>query len=261
MSWYREPTLAEVEEQSKWDEDQQILDAVARDDVENFGRLVSAAAQRRGVDTGTVLCSAHSWPEQGRETVMHRAVRLHATRILHALITSPLRGPHGKTAEALFASFDGHQRTPLIVAALMGDSHVAEVGMLVTRGGDDAAARTWTYGLTALHLAAIWGHAGVVAYLLLSGAEADVPARGDGGNTPLMLAAHHGHVRVAEVLLERDRNKVAARAGCDPRQQPFTWLANQDPSSYRPANVHATNGLALQYRELRREFCGLFTWL
>lgn len=65
-------------------------------------------------------------------------------------------------------------------------------------------------GYTALHHAAIGGHADVVQVLLDSGA--DINARGSGGETPLLLAAAKGNLEVVELLVKNgaDVNKPGA---------------------------------------------------
>jgi hypothetical protein len=65
-------------------------------------------------------------------------------------------------------------------------------------------------GMTALHLAALEGHAAIARLLLEH--HAPINARGPRGETPLHLATYGGHSTVAEVLLEQGADLQATNA-------------------------------------------------
>ncbi|MGB9610311.1 MAG: ankyrin repeat domain-containing protein, partial [Bryobacteraceae bacterium] len=73
-------------------------------------------------------------------------------------------------------------------------------------------------GATALHDAALAGHAALVALLVDRGAPVDARER-DSGLTPLMVAASWGHEAVVGLLLERGADRTLRNhAGKDARQ-------------------------------------------
>lgn len=83
-------------------------------------------------------------------------------------------------------------------------------------------------GWTALHVAAYYGHDGVVA--ILHEAQAKLDIRDDEGCTPLLLATKRGHVSVMRKLLhERENGK--------------SQLEKQDNDGDAPLVVAAANGL------------------
>jgi ankyrin repeat protein len=67
-------------------------------------------------------------------------------------------------------------------------------------------------GASALHAAAIGGHAGIVRLLLDRGLRVNEPARVD-GMTPMAYAAVRGHLSVMRVLLERQADVNLADSG------------------------------------------------
>jgi len=89
--------------------------------------------------------------------------------------------------------------TALMLAATFGYSMVALD--LVNKG---ARVGLSSKGVTALHLAALQGHLGVVKTLLEKGA--DPQARNDEGLTPAMLALRNGHIEVAKYLSPEEAN-------------------------------------------------------
>lgn len=95
-------------------------------------------------------------------------------------------------------------RDDLLEAARVGD--VAAVSALLGAGADVNAARG--DGITALHLAAEHGHAGVARPLLDAGAAVGSGTR-IGSYTPLHLAARGGHADVVALLLEAGADPVA----------------------------------------------------
>eukprot|EP01047_Picozoa_sp_COSAG01_P038524 COSAG01_NODE_3131_length_6533_cov_6.407212_1_plen_272_part_10 len=107
---------------------------------------------------------------------------------------------------------DEYKHTALHEAAVKG--HAALVGALVGSGA--AVGAVEGYGRTALHWAAWNGHAAVVE--ALAGAGASVEAVDKDGNTPLSLAAYFGQTEAAAALLDAgadatrptDQGKTAA---------------------------------------------------
>lgn len=68
-------------------------------------------------------------------------------------------------------------------------------------------------GLTALHLAAFFGHTDIVRELVTQGAHVSALARNDSEQTPLHLAAIGGHFEAARVLLEHGASPDAQEHG------------------------------------------------
>jgi ankyrin repeat protein len=97
------------------------------------------------------------------------------------------------------------------------------VKLLVQRGAD-VEARGY-FETTALHKAATGGHEDVVVFLMEHGAEAN--SRDCANCTPLMCASMEGHIRVAQVILERTGLEA---------------LGDEDDGYYRPLNYAAMNG-------------------
>ena len=87
--------------------------------------------------------------------------------------------------------------TALHWAAIHG--HAAVVELLVSKGADVKAVNK--NGYTALHCAAIYGHAAIAE--LLVGNGADVKPINMNGNTPLHLAALNGNSSIVEFLVSR----------------------------------------------------------
>ena len=92
---------------------------------------------------------------------------------------------------------DEHGWTALHVAAGTGHTQVVEVLM---SGSADIANETERGQATSLHLAAFFGRASTVEYLLKVGAS--VNTKDMNGCTPLYLASASGHVEVVETLLK-----------------------------------------------------------
>jgi ankyrin repeat protein len=88
--------------------------------------------------------------------------------------------------------------TPLMMAAIRG--HVSVVQLLFERVSQMNLDEADEGGLTALHMAAFWGHPETVAFLLSKQAEPN--ARNVEGTTPLVLAARQGHAAVARLLAQ-----------------------------------------------------------
>ncbi|WP_133000281.1 ankyrin repeat domain-containing protein [Luteimonas arsenica] len=88
---------------------------------------------------------------------------------------------------------------PLLAAAGGDDDDAAGVALLLKHKArvDARDAR----GRSALHEAALAGHAGIMEALLEARADAD--ARDDGGRTPLLEAAFGGHLAAVDLLAER----------------------------------------------------------
>jgi ankyrin repeat protein len=79
------------------------------------------------------------------------------------------------------------------------EGHLGVVRVLVEHLGKRALRQTDEEGRTALHLAAYWGHAGAVTFLLTKGAPAFT--KDSFGCTAFLLACCKGHLDVVRVLL------------------------------------------------------------
>ena len=97
------------------------------------------------------------------------------------------------------------QDAGLIGAARQGDADAAQA--LLARGADPNLAQG--DGMTALHMAALEGHADVVSVLLRAGAEVGATTR-IGAYTPLHLASQAGHGAVVRALLGKGADATLA---------------------------------------------------
>jgi ankyrin repeat protein len=148
-----------------------------------------------------VLCGFHDLAEQ--LTIKHPQ----QVNAIGGYYVSPLgaalsRG-YLKTAKILYergAEVDvqgSDNRTPLRAASRSG--HLEIVQWLLSCGANSTV-RDEEYGLTPLHVAAIWGHVEVSRLLLQY--KADIHAHDKEGQTSLHGAALHSEVNVARLLLE-----------------------------------------------------------
>ena len=105
------------------------------------------------------------------------------------------------------------QDTGLMGAAKQGDAEAARA--LLAGGADPNLARG--DGMTALHMAALEGHADVVSALLEAGAEVG-PTTRIGAYTPLHLASQGGHAAVVRALLDdgADATLATTNSGATP---------------------------------------------
>jgi ankyrin repeat protein len=100
----------------------------------------------------------------------------------------------GQGAEA--SSRDASGETPIIWACKEG--HLGVVQVLLRHVGGQALQEVDEKGGTALHGAALWGHAEIVSLLLGQGAKAS--RRDILGRTPLLCGCKNGHLGVVRVL-------------------------------------------------------------
>ena len=89
------------------------------------------------------------------------------------------------------------------------DGDTEQVRALLDAGADVAAQSSG--GNTPLHLAAIWGHAGIATLLLDAGA--DPAALNNLCWTPLHHAVYGGHTDIAALLLDAEAGKAATAEG------------------------------------------------
>ncbi|RHZ47795.1 ankyrin repeat domain-containing protein [Aspergillus thermomutatus] len=107
---------------------------------------------------------------------------------------------------------------PLMAAAFGGQMDI--VRSLIERGVSRNT-RTVGNGDTAMHFAALGGHAAIVEYFLEAGVEADVV--NNAGDTPLLWAAGGGHADVVRVLLMAGEVNVNFRDRL--KRAPLIWAA------------------------------------
>jgi ankyrin repeat protein/L-ascorbate metabolism protein UlaG (beta-lactamase superfamily) len=138
---------------------------------------------------------------------------------------------------------DDHGHTPLLAAAWQGHAEFAKLAighgadvdyqpeegdgvlMRAVSGGECSVVEALVgagvntnvcdshYGCSALHMAAVQGHAGTVEHLLKGGAS--VTAKDDEGNTPLDVASRYGHADVVDLLIAHgaDRSSLEPATG------------------------------------------------
>ena len=101
---------------------------------------------------------------------------------------------------AINSEFDDG-RTPLLVAAQYG--RITAVRCLLEMKADVMHKRR---ELTAMHMAAQYGHRDVLDLLLQHTNDMDVDFTHAASNTPLMLAVRYGHAEVVQLMLEKGAN-------------------------------------------------------
>jgi ankyrin repeat protein len=107
---------------------------------------------------------------------------------------------HGADIEAR----TNENNTPFLLACQNGHLRTAQI--LAEKGAD--VIYVCQDGLSALHLAAMGGHAELVSWLL-DKAGADIEARTNENNTPFHLACQNGHLRTAQILAEKGADVMA----------------------------------------------------
>lgn len=95
----------------------------------------------------------------------------------------------------------GKGTTPLIIAAVNGDSQIASI---LLDAGADIHASDSMLGMQAIHWAASEGSTAIVEMLLRKGSNVD--SRKWSGQTPLMEAALAGHTDVVKLLISQGAN-------------------------------------------------------
>lgn len=120
------------------------------------------------------------------------------------------------------AEEDGY--TPLTLAVLKNNAEIAAI--LIKTGANMDARNSFRRavsvdGLTALHIAAVYGQVAIVDLLLSSGAARNI--KNNDGETPLHLAVLNGRQNVVELLVSRGaRINVKNRTGDTPLMYAFT---------------------------------------
>ena len=123
---------------------------------------------------------------------------------------------YGAKLDNYDAKFDLALQQSLFRAIKNNDGHM--VRSLVSEGVDVSAVNR--YGETALHMAAMYGHAGIVRFLVSKGA--DVNALNRDGSTPLHWAAGHGHAAIVKFLVSKGADvNVSNKYG----STPLHWAA------------------------------------
>lgn len=130
--------------------------------------------------------------------------------------------------------FTPRRLAPLLQAALMGD--LADAGALVSDGAD-IEQQDWKHGVTALWIAAYYGHLDVVKFLTDRGAKSSVCGPYD--TSPLDEAERNGHVEVAVFIEDLAPETSPQRKGPKSRKfQPRLKYPSADSSSRKkPQNI------------------------
>jgi len=123
-----------------------------------------------------------------------------------------IEGHHAEAAKAIIESGkadinakDREGKTPLIVAASMGEKEIADT--LITKGADVKAKDS--YDRTALHQAILLGQKELATVLIEKGA--DVNGADKTGQTPLTLAMQRNQTEIAELLKQKGAKEPVMR--------------------------------------------------
>ncbi len=157
-----------------------IFDAVDADQATEVRALLA-----RGIDVNTV--------DRDGNTLLARAAQ-RGNRAVFALLLS---------SGARIESRNRFGETPLMYAALGGNEAIVRE-LLARRARINADTPGWT----AMHYAALRGHAGVLSLLIDGGGDVNVAA--ENGTTPLMMAASEGRSEAVALLLKRGADATRA---------------------------------------------------
>ena len=127
---------------------------------------------------------------------------------------------------------DAKGQTPLMHACIWRRVHTA---LFLLSAGADAVHLADATGRTALMRAVSKGLFEVVHAMLSKrsgGFDVDAARTRDGGLTPLMLAAYHGHAAIAKLLLDAGARHEAAT----------TAYPSPDDAKWTPVNIEANRG-------------------
>jgi ankyrin len=156
--------------------------------------------------TPFILACEEGWVGAARMLLQHvgpQALQEADDRGMTALHLAANRG-HEEMSTFLISegaqasSRDEKSMTPFMMACGKGRTGVAQ--MLVQHIGPEALQETNSYGVTALHLAAVGAHEETVAFLISQGAQCS--SRTVTGGTPLLWACRPGHLGVVRLLLQ-----------------------------------------------------------
>lgn len=126
------------------------------------------------------------------DTLLHHAVRHGNMEVWNLLLASE---------KIDLNSCDGISRRPIHIAAFEGRLEIMEILLNDKRVDVTIGERD---GENALHLAARRGYAEIVNLLLKHNGLVLVSKQTAWGNTPLTLAAQHGHLNVVQILLDQE---------------------------------------------------------
>lgn len=153
----------------------------------------AAAAIRRGDDVNAV---------HDRDTLLLWAIRMEQGEIAKLLLQSPRADVNKRGVD--YNDMGEQERTPLILAALMGQADI--VARLLERGAhpndrDRVDQQPLGKGDTALIKAAKRGHLDVVQTLFAHTKKLEVNLQGRGGKTALWHATNNEHLEMVRLLL------------------------------------------------------------
>lgn len=163
------------------------------------------------------------------QTALHAAVSSKAFECCEVLMEAS--APSG--ADAVISNLpDSMGLTPVHLSALMGQLNILE--LLIQHGGD--ISKRDAQGSTAIHCCVSKGHESALALMLDCGGDDMLDLVDKEGNTPLHIAAEHGHLDCSRLLLETAANPDVMNA------QGFTPFAIATARGH-----HKVSSLILEY--------------
>jgi len=140
---------------------------------------------------------------------------------------------------AAINAFGMYGRTPLYYAALYGESNI--VAYLLSVGANPKKGASWKGYDTPLHVAAQHGHMGCVQVLLSNNVPVDI--KNASKQTPLILAARSRQASVVKLLIENGANVNAIdKMGTTPLEYPSGFVDNYHSNYLETVAILLENG-------------------
>ncbi len=135
-------------------------------------------------------------------------------------------------------------RTPLYYAALYGESNI--VAYLLSQGADPKKGASWKGNDTPLHVAAGHGHIGCVEALLSKSIAVDI--RNSANQTPLHDAARNRHPDVVRILLDHGADVNATdKMGTTPLEYPSGFVDNYHSNYQETVEILIAHGAEVRH--------------